>query len=826
MTDRLTLFVDIIIPVAISKEFTYRVPFELNPHIQPFVRVVVPFGKGKFVTGIVTRVHEQIPQEYQAKYIEVVLDDTPLISAQQYQLWKWISAYYMAPIGDVMNAALPANFKLASETIITLHPDFESEITLSEREAAIVDALMIKELLSLKDVSEIVGIKTIQPIIKRMIERRIVISQEEINDKFTAKTALFVRIADAFTDEEILNDLFASFQQSKAKAKQEQVLLEMLHLGGLKNGVSEPILRKTLEENGCSLSAINTLEKAGIIVSERIQISRLKATDDEHLLFPKLSDHQQSALIKIKENFEQKDIVLLQGITGSGKTEVYIHLIKEQIELGKQVLFLVPEIALTTQLIQRLSNYFGNQVGIYHSKFNGNERVEIWNQVLANNSEKYRVLVGARSALFLPFQNLGLVIVDEEHEGSFKQHDPSPRYHARDMAIVLSKLFGAKTLLGSATPSIETVYNVQQERYGKVELTKRFSEVALPEVFVADMKKERIEKTVNGHFSSFLLKEMNEALERNEQIILFQNRRGYTPIWSCEVCSFSPNCKNCDTTLNYHKHHNVLKCHYCSYQIPPIGTCPQCGSNKLKMLGFGTEKIEDDLALLFPKARISRMDFDTTRNKNSHQQIISDFENRNIDILIGTQMVAKGLDFDHVGLVGILDADLLLHKVDFRAFERSFQLMTQVAGRAGRREKRGRVIIQTSSPHHWVIQKTVEHNFTDFAANELVERRNYHYPPFFKLIRFTIKHKDANLVGEAAEKFARMLRESFHERVIGPEFPIIARIQNFYIKEILLKVENNAPLKQVKERIAELTDQFYSVPTYKPVRLIIDVDPA
>jgi len=826
MTDRLTLFVDIIIPVAISKEFTYRVPFELNPHIQPFVRVVVPFGKGKFVTGIITRVHEEIPKDYQAKYIEVVLDDAPLIGAQQYQLWKWISAYYMAPIGDVMNAALPANFKLASETIITLHPDFESKITLTDREAAIVDALTIKEFLSLKDVSEIVGIKTIQPIIKRMIERRIVISQEEINDKFTAKTALFIKIADPYLEEEVLNELFASFQQSKAKAKQEQVLLEILHLGGLKNGTAVPIQRKTLEENGCSLSAINTLEKSGILVSERIQISRLKLKEDEQQFFPKLSEHQDDALKKIKSSFEEKDIVLLQGVTGSGKTEVYIHLIQEQIELGKQVLFLVPEIALTTQLIQRLSNYFGNQVGIYHSKFNGNERVEIWNQVLANNSEKYRVLVGARSALFLPFQNLGLVIVDEEHEGSFKQHDPSPRYHARDMSIVLSKLFGAKTLLGSATPSIETVFNVQQGRYGSVQLTKRYSEVALPEIFVADMKKERIEKTVNGHFSSFLITEMKEAMERDEQIILFQNRRGYTPIWSCEVCTFSPNCKNCDTTLNYHKLHNVLKCHYCSYQIPPIGTCPQCGSNKLKMLGFGTEKIEDDLSLIFPKARISRMDFDTTRNKNSHQEIISDFENRNIDILIGTQMVAKGLDFDHVGLVGILDADLLLHKVDFRAFERSFQLMTQVAGRAGRREKRGRVIIQTSSPHHWVIQKTVEHNFEEFAANELVERRNYHYPPFYKLIRFTIKHKDANLVSDAAEKYAKLLRESFHERVIGPEFPIIARIQNFYIKEILLKVENTAPLKQVKERIAELTDQFYSVPNYKPVRLIIDVDPA
>lgn len=826
MSDRVTLFVDVIIPVAISKEFTYRVPFELNPHIRPFIRVVVPFGKGKFVTGIVTQVHENIPQEYQAKYIEVVLDETPLISEQQYKLWKWIASYYMAPIGDVMNAALPANFKLASETIITLHPDFDSAMTLSERENSIVDALLMKEFLSLKEVAELIGIKTIQPIIKRMIDRRIVISQEEINDKFSAKTALFVRLADHLIDEEQLNELFVEMQRSKAKAKQEKVLLELLHLGGLKDGTIHPIQRKVLEENGCSLSAINTLEKAGILVAERLTLSRLTTDQTESGFFPQLSDYQQQALNEIHEQFQQHDITLLQGVTGSGKTEIYIHLIQEQIERGKQVLFLVPEIALTTQLIQRLSSYFGSQVGIYHSRFNGNERVEIWNQVLANNSNKYRVLVGARSALFLPFQNLGLVIVDEEHESSFKQHDPSPRYNARDMAIVLSKLFGAKTLLGSATPSIETVYNAQQNRYGKVLLTKRFSQVQLPEIFVADMKKERIEKTVNGHFSSFLLNEMKEALERNEQIILFQNRRGYTPIWSCEICAFSPNCINCDTTLNYHKHLNVLKCHHCSYHIPPIGTCPQCGSNKLKMLGFGTEKIEDDLALLLPNARIARMDFDTTRNKNSHQQIISDFENRNIDILIGTQMVAKGLDFDHVGLVGILDADLLLHKVDFRAFERSFQLMTQVAGRAGRRDKRGRVVIQTSSPHHWVIQKTIEHNFDDFAENELIERRNYHYPPFYKLIRFTLKHKDANVVNEGADKFAQLLKGIFHERVIGPEFPVIARIQNQFIKEITLKVENDAPLKKVKERIAELTDQFYSVPSYKSIRLNTDVDPA
>lgn len=826
MSERVTLFVEVIIPVPISKEFTYRVPFELNPHIQPFVRVIVPFGKGKYVTGIITKIHENVPLEYQAKYVELVLDDSPIITAKQYQHWLWIANYYMAPIGDVMNAALPSNLKLASETQIAVHPDYNENTTLSEREQQILDALEVKETLSLKEIGDLLGIKTIQPIIKKMIDRRLIVTQEELNDKFTPKTALFILLADEYCNEERLNHLFEAFQQSVQKKKQEQVLLEILHLGGWKDGKAHPIQRKVLEDRGCSLSAINTLEKNGVLITERLEISRLKESDQQDFGFPNLSEHQQRAKEEIQESFAEKDIVLLQGITGSGKTEIYIHLIQEQLNQGKQVLFLVPEIALTTQLIQRLSHYFGNQVGIYHSKFNANERVEIWNQVLANNSSKYRVVVGARSAIFLPFQNLGLAIVDEEHEGSFKQQDPSPRYHARDMAIVLSKLFGAKCLLGSATPAIETFHNAQDGRYGHVLLTRRFSEVALPEIFVADMKKERIEKTVNGHFSSFLLEEMKVALENNEQIILFQNRRGYTPIWSCEICSFSPSCINCDTTLNYHKHLNVLKCHHCSYHIPPIGTCPQCGSNRLKMLGFGTEKIEDDLALLLPNARIARMDFDSTRNKNSYQELIGDFESRAIDILIGTQMVAKGLDFDHVGLVGILDADLLLHKVDFRAFERSFQLMTQVANRAGRRNKRGKVIIQTATPHHWVIQKTIEHNYDEFANNELVERRNYHYPPFYKLIRFVIKHKDPNLVSAASEEYAKLLRSVFFERVIGPEFPVIARIQNYYMKEILLKIEASAPQKKIKERIEELTDQFFSVPVYKPIRLIIDVDPA
>jgi primosomal protein N' (replication factor Y) len=539
-----------------------------------------------------------------------------------------------------------------------------------------------------------------------------------------------------------------------------------------------------------------------------------------------LSSSQADALKAIETQFEQKNTVLLHGVTGSGKTELYIHLIKRAIDKHQTVLFLVPEIALTTQLIQRLSVYFGSQIGVYHSKFSANERVEIWNEVLKGHDSKFKLIVGARSAIFLPFQELGLVVVDEEHENSFKQQEPSPRYNGRDMAIVLSHLFKGKTLLGSATPSIETYYNTQEDKYGYVELNERYSKVEMPQIYFANMKIERKQQLNNGHFSSFLLEKIEEALNEGEQVILFQNRRGYTPIWSCEICGFSPNCINCDTTLNYHKHSNILKCHHCSYQTSPIGTCPACGSNRLKMLGFGTEKIEDDLSLLLPSAKIGRLDFDTTRTKEGHLKIIQAFENKEIDILIGTQMVAKGLDFANVSLVGILDADMLLNKTDFRAFERAFQLMTQVAGRAGRASKQGKVVIQTGNPEHWVIQKVMEHDYLGFAQNEIIERKNYHYPPFYKLIRFTIKHRDKELVDKGAKEFAALLRGSFFERVIGPEYPVIARIQNFYLKELLLKVETEATQTKVKERLQELTDQFFSVPQFKPIRLLIDVDPA
>lgn len=827
MSERKTLFADIIIPIPVKNEFTYRVPFEMNELIRAGMRVVVPFGKGKLYTGIVSSVHEQIPKDYQAKFIEYLLDEYPIITGKQYQFWKWIASYYMAPIGDVMNAALPANFKLASETKITLHPEFELNASVqNERFLQILDALEVQETLDLKEISEIVGIKTIQPIIKQMIDLRMVISLEELSYKYVPKTAIFYFFDANYQQEQALNELLESFERQKNKEKQLNALLAMLSIGDFKNGYHTPVLRKSLEEKEVSLSALQTLEKNGILRSERLQIDRIGGQDSALQNKKTLSISQQTALQEIQNSFQSNPVCLLHGVTGSGKTEIYVELIEEQLQLGKQVLFLLPEIALTTQLIQRLSAYFGDKIGVYHSKFNQNERVEIWNHVLHNHPDRYRIVLGARSSLFLPFQNLGLVIVDEEHESSFKQYDPSPRYNARDASIVLANSFKANVLLGSATPAIETYYNAKNGKYGLVELMERHGGLALPEIFCADLKKERKEKTMHSHISSFLLKHMESALEQNEQIILFQNRRGYTPIWTCEICNWSPKCKSCDVSLTYHKHTNSLKCHYCGYASPPVGTCGSCGSNRLKMLGFGTEKIEDEIAIMFPEKIVARLDLDTTRSKNAYQTIISDFENRKIDILVGTQMVTKGLDFDNVSLVGILDADMLLNRPDFRAFERSYQLMSQVAGRAGRKSKRGNVVIQTGQPEHWIIQKVMHHDYTTFYENEIIERRNFFYPPFYKLIYFTLKHKELNTLDGAAHAFSTAMKDVFKERVLGPEYPAINRINNLYIKQIVLKIEREASNAKVKDKIDELVDQFYSTPIHKSVRLIIDVDPS
>lgn len=827
MSERKTLFVDVILPVPVHREFTYRVPFELNEQVFAGARVIVPFGRAKLITGVITDIHENIPSEYQTKYIEHLLDDQPIITPIQYNFWKWISNYYMSPIGDVMNAALPSNFKLASETKIVLHPDFTfNPKFFSEREQDIIHSLEIREVLDLKEISELVGIKTIQPIIKALIDKKAVLSLEELNDKFTPKTAIFIELTPEFLLEENLNNFIQSIEQKKSKEKQFNAILTILQLGEYRNEMINPILRKDLIEKEISQSALNTLEKNGIILQTKMEITRLNSLSEEDQKFKPLSDSQNKSLEEIHAAFDENKVALLHGVTGSGKTEIYVQLIQENLDLGKQVLFILPEIALTTQLIQRLSAYFGDQIGVYHSKFNQNERVEIWNNVLNNNPNKFRIVLGARSSIFLPFQDLGLIIVDEEHESSFKQYDPSPRYNARDCAIVLSAMHKANIVLGSATPSLESFQNAKTGKYALVSLNERFGNVALPEILCADVRKERRQKSMQSHFTSYLLEHVREALNLGEQVILFQNRRGYTPLWMCEICNWTPKCKNCDVSLTYHKHTNSLKCHYCSYNTQPVGSCAACGSNRLNMLGFGTEKIEDELSVMFPDKTVKRLDLDTTRSKNAYSILLNDFDDRKIDILIGTQMVTKGLDFDNVNLVGILDADMLLNRANFRAFERSFQLMTQVAGRSGRREKRGKVIIQTGDPDHWVIEKVIAHDYAGFFKSEIIERANYFYPPFFKIIEITLKHRDENILNKGALDLVSALRSSFKERVLGPEFPVVKRIQNLFLKTITLKIERDANDKKVKERIHQIVDEFYSVPINKSIRVIIDVDPA
>jgi primosomal protein N' (replication factor Y) len=679
--------------------------------------------------------------------------------------------------------------------------------------------------MDLKELSAVVGIKTIQPVIKKMIEKRIILSIEALNERFTPKSIICYALTETFTDSDLLTSFIAGLESKASSRKQLEALLTVLSDGKYQGNSMTPVARKELVEKGVSLSALQTLERNGILETQRIEVSRLNSANYELKQKKSLTPAQQKALDEIRVSEKEHVVTLLHGVTGSGKTELYVELIEEQLANGKQVLFLIPEIALTTQLIERLSAYFGEQIGVYHSKFNQNERVEIWNTVLANDPNKFRLIIGARSSVFLPYQELGLIIVDEEHENTFKQMDPSPRYNARDAAIVLGHLHKAKVLLGTATPSIESYTNALDGKYGLVELSERYLGLQMPEIFCANIRTEKKNKSMHSHFSSQLMDAINEALNAGEQVILFQNRRGYTPMWSCEVCAWTPRCKNCDVSMTYHKHTNSLKCHYCGHISAPVGSCGACGSNRLKMVGFGTEKIEDELSLFLPNTVIKRLDLDSTRSKNAYETIIHDFENRQIHILVGTQMITKGLDFDNVGLVGILDADMLLNRPDYRAFERAFQLMVQVAGRAGRKNKKGKVIIQTSNPDQWVLGRVMEHDFKGFYETEIQERKLFFYPPYYKMIHLTLRNTDERKLNAAAQNLTDKLRVVFKERVVGPEFPVIKRIQNFFIKEIKIKIEKDAPDRKVKEKIQEMIDLFYAEADNKSSRLSIDVDP-
>lgn len=840
---RTTYFVDVILPLAVPNLYTYRVPYDLNEQIAIGKRVVVQFGKGKLYTALVRTIHEHPPKQYTAKYIDSFLDEHPIVNHIQLELWDWMSQYYMCTIGEVMIAALPGALRLASETKIVINPSFDQDKAqhLSDKEFLLMEALEVRNVLTLSDVSEIIELQTVYPVIKSLIEKGAVLIQEELKEKFKPRIESFIGIT-AFADkEENLKQIFTTLE--KKAAKQLEVVIAYITLSKRYSKERQDVKKSALLQMvPGGEGAISALVKKNILEIYEKETGRFAGLTHE-VGTTSLNDLQQEIFFSIQQQFgwqqqeeknksiQEKEVVLLHGVTSSGKTEIYVKLIEKALSQGKQVLYLLPEIALTAQIINRLRKYFGSSVGVYHSKFNEHERVEIWNNVLdaerfqSSGNAPFKLIVGARSALFLPFSNLGLVIVDEEHDTSYKQYDPAPRYNARDAAIYLAFLHKAKTLLGSATPSLESYFNAQEGKYGLAQIRQRFGGVQMPEICIADVKEATQKKLMKSHFSPLLLDTISQALEKKEQVILFQNRRGFAPQLECNSCAWVPQCVNCDVSLTYHKSSNQLRCHYCGYAVKPPSKCAACGDTDLKMKGFGTEKIEEELAIFYPNAKLMRMDLDTTRSKFAHQHIIQDFEDRNIDILVGTQMVTKGLDFDNVSVVGILNADSMLNFPDFRSFERSFHLMAQVAGRAGRKDKRGKVIIQTHNPDHSIIQEVIANDYESMYTGQLLDRKNFDYPPFYRLIELTIIHKDIDMVNAAAKELADALRIHFSKRVLGPEFPLISRIRNLYHKTILLKIEREASVAKVKKIISDLLIQFKSSADYKAVRIQVDVDP-
>ncbi len=837
--ERRTLFADVVLPLAIPNTYTYRIPYEWNEEIKVGQRVVVQFGKNKLFTALVKKIHEQAPQKYAAKYIENILDPVPVVNTKQFAFWEWMASYYMCNEGEVMNAALPSGLKLSSETKIVRSAERGERDTkdLTDKEYMIWEALELREVITMDEASQILEQKTVYPVIRSLIEKGLVSVEEELKEKYKPKMESWVKLI--AEDGEKMKKLFDDLE--KKAPKQLDILMAFMKVAKEAVGTRQEASVKKSEllkmvEGG--EGAIKALVKKGVFELYEKETGRLgEGAMGEEGAAKQLNEEQVRAMAETQEHFKTKEVVLMHGVTSSGKTEVYIKLIEQVIAEGKQVLYLLPEIALTAQIIRRLQKHFGNKVGVYHSRFSVNERVEVWNRVGSRPSYaeasvgkqsavgNYQVVLGARSALFLPFDDLGLVIVDEEHDTSYKQFDPSPRYNARDSAIYLAHLHKAKVLLGSATPSIESYYNAADGKYGLVKLIGRFGGMEMPEIITSDLREARKKKQMKSHFSPLLLDTARAAYNNKEQVIFFQNRRGFAPVLECGVCAWVPQCLHCDVSLTYHKTANVLRCHYCGYSIAPPSSCSACGSNSLKMKGFGTEKIEEELAVFFPEARIARMDLDTTRSKFAYHHIIQDFEDRNIDILVGTQMVTKGLDFDHVSLVGILDADGMLSFPDFRAHERSYQLMSQVSGRAGRKTKRGKVIIQSANPEHPIIKHVIDHDYEAMYREELADRKNFQYPPFYRLIEITLKHKDADALNHSAEQLAEQMRKAFGKRVLGPEFPSVSRVRNFYLKTILLKLEREAAPSKAKDTLNQILAHFRNEDLNKQTRVHLDVDP-
>ncbi|MEA9412284.1 replication restart helicase PriA [Flavobacterium sp. PL02] len=812
-------FVEVILPLSLAKTFTYRISEAEFNFIQKGMRVAVPFGKSKMYTALVLDIHQDEPTLYEAKEIHQILDEKPIATEIQIAHWLWIASYYMCAIGDVYRGAFPSGLLLESETVISHKADvFIDQTVLTDEEYLVYEALQQQSSLKVQDIVAILNKKNIFPILQKLIDKDIVVLQQEIQESYKPKLVRYVKLHSKYDSNQGLSELLDVLKNA---AKQKEIVMAYFQLSAAEK---KPITVKRLVEASQSSSAIvKALIEKEIFEEYFLQQDRINFTGKSTEKELQLSSVQQTAFEEIKTSFIEKEVCLLHGVTSSGKTEIYIKLIEEYLATGRQVLYLLPEIALTTQLVSRLRIHFGNKVAVFHSKYSNNERVEVWNQTLAN-AENAQIVIGARSALFLPFADLGLLIVDEEHEQTFKQVDPAPRYHARDAAIVLANFHKAKVLLGSATPSLETYFNAQSQKFGLVTVTERYNNVRMPDIALVDLKDKYFRKRMTGHFSDVLTEAISEAISLGEQVILFQNRRGYSPIIECITCGHVPQCQQCDVSLTYHKHKNQLRCHYCGYSMAKPTNCHSCSSIDLTTKGFGTEQIEQELLALFPNAKTGRMDQDTTRGKFGFEKIIDSFKNREIDILVGTQMLAKGLDFDNVSLVGIMNADNMLFHPDFRAFERSFQMMMQVSGRAGRSEKQGKVVIQTYNPNHNTIQQVTNNDYAGMYKEQLYDRQIYKYPPYFRLVKLTLKHRDFDKLKEGSIWLYQVLSQNLNMPVLGPEEPVISRIRNEYIRTILIKIPQNVPLGGTKKTIQKILNSFEAVAQYRAIRVVTNVD--
>lgn len=827
MEESYVRFADVIVPLPVPGSFTYRIPRELENAVKPGCRVVVQFGKRKIMAALVREVHGRIPQSITPKYIIDLLDEQPVVNPIQFQFWDWVSGYYVCHPGELMAAALPSALRLGSEAKIMLHPDFEVDHDkLTDNEFMIIEALHTQPRLTVDEVSRIVGFKKVMPLLKTMIEKQYLISEEELEQREVPKKKIVVRLSAAFHDEEKLRELMD--QLAKRAYKQLEALMVYLRETRFPAAEATDVaLDRITGASGASVAQVKALGDKGVFVFEKKTVSRLEqfqSTSSPATV--QLSDAQQKAFDSINQHFSEKEVTLLHGVTSSGKTEIYIRLIDQVLKEGKQVLYLLPEIALTTQIILRLRHYFGNQMGVYHSRYSTGERVELWREVLKSETQaERRLIVGPRSALFLPYTNLGLIVVDEEHDPSYKQHEPAPRYHARDTAIMLARLFGARVLLGSATPSLESWFNARSGRYGLVQLSERYGGYNLPQTIIVNMREEQRRKTLRSHFSSVLMEKLEQTISSKQQAILFQNRRGFSLRLECEQCNWLPECRNCDVSLVYHKKQNLLRCHYCGYAREIPEQCPECNSTSLQLKGFGTEKVEEELGLMMPGLRIARLDLDTTRTRQAFQQILDNFGKGHTDVLTGTQMVTKGLDFDRVSLVGILNADNLLSYPDFRAFERTFQLMAQVSGRAGRKNSEGWVVIQTYKPKHDLFRYVVYNAYEEFADKQLAQRKQHNYPPYFRLIELRLLHRDPRILNEAAFMLGNELRKHVKCQVLGPEYPVVSRIRNLYIKQFLIKIPRNVSPADTKQGTVQAISALLRLADFRQVRIQIDVDP-